>query len=88
MSLTKKTNPTNCVVLDQVIAGRKMESCKVAIVLTIYIMATLAFSHCCVTESFVEEVAAIPPTPMESAGVHFRNPGVYVAIAFVVDCFI
>nr|KYP49664.1 hypothetical protein KK1_028636 [Cajanus cajan] len=64
-----------------------MESCKVAIVLTIYIMAMLVFVHSCVAESVVEDVAAIPPTPMESAGVHLCAPAVFVAIASVVAWF-
>ncbi|TKY59660.1 hypothetical protein E2542_SST16752 [Spatholobus suberectus] len=56
-----------------------MESCKIAMVLTIYIMAILVFAHCFVAEN----VAAIPPAPMESAGVNLCAPAVFVAIAFV-----
>ncbi|KAG5154849.1 hypothetical protein JHK82_012818 [Glycine max] len=75
------------VVLDQVIAGRKMESCKIAILLTIYIMAMLVFAHCCVAENVAEDVAAIPPAPMESAGVHLCASAVFLATAFVVARF-
>lgn len=70
------------------IAGRKMmECCKIAIVLTIYIMAMLVFAHCCVAENVAEDVAAIPPTPMESAGVHLCASAVFVVTAFVVAMF-
>ncbi|KAG5040701.1 hypothetical protein JHK85_013177 [Glycine max] len=61
-----------------------MESCKIAILLTIYIMAMLVFAHCCVAENVAEDVAAIPPAPMESAGVHLCASAVFLATAFVV----
>ncbi|RDX77407.1 hypothetical protein CR513_42479, partial [Mucuna pruriens] len=60
-----------------------MDRCKIAIVLTICIMAALIFAHCCVAENVAEDVAAIPPTPMEGSGVHLCAPAVFVAIAFV-----
>ncbi|KAL5187825.1 hypothetical protein HKD37_05G013434 [Glycine soja] len=81
------TSTSQLVVLDQVIAGRKMESCKIAILLTIYIMAMLVFAHCCVAENVAEDVAAIPPAPMESAGVHLCASAVFLATAFVVARF-
>lgn len=64
-----------------------MESCKIAIELTICIMAVFVFAHCIVAENVAEDVAAIPPAPMESAGVHLCVPAVFVAIGFVVARF-
>ncbi|QCD83853.1 hypothetical protein DEO72_LG2g4201 [Vigna unguiculata] len=67
--------------------GKKMESCRTAIVLTFCIMAMLVFGHCCVAENVVEDVAAIPPAPMESAGVHLCAQAAFVVFAFVVARF-
>ncbi|KAK7319280.1 hypothetical protein RJT34_03999 [Clitoria ternatea] len=65
----------------------KMDTCRVAIVFTIYMMAVLVSAHCFVAESVAEDVAAIPPTPMESGGVHLGAPDAFVVIAFVVAWF-
>jgi len=64
-----------------------MESCNTVVVRTFYIMAVLVFAHCCVAENVVEDVAAIPPAPMESAGVHISAQAVFVVFAFVVARF-
>ncbi|KAK7399784.1 hypothetical protein VNO78_10975 [Psophocarpus tetragonolobus] len=66
-----------------------MESCRIAMVvpLTIYIMAILVSYHCCVAENVAEDVTAIPPAPMEGAGVYLCAPLVFVVIAFVVASF-
>ncbi|CAJ2634671.1 unnamed protein product [Trifolium pratense] len=66
-----------------------METCRVAIVFTIFIMAILVSAPCGFAESVAEDVAAIPPTPMESKGV--VNLGVsptLAVITFVVTWFI
>ncbi|KAK7319276.1 hypothetical protein RJT34_03995 [Clitoria ternatea] len=60
-----------------------MDTCRVAIVFTIYMMAVLISAHCFVAESVAEDVAAIPPTPMESGGGHLGAPDAFVVIAFV-----
>ncbi|CAJ1935784.1 unnamed protein product [Sphenostylis stenocarpa] len=78
------TNTSQLVVIYQVMAGRKLESCKTDIVLTFYIIAMLVFVHSCVAENVVEDVAAIPPAPMESSGVHLCAQAVFVVFAFVI----
>ncbi|MCI20292.1 hypothetical protein A2U01_0041454 [Trifolium medium] len=66
-----------------------MEACRVAIVFTIFIMAILVSPRCGFAESVAEDVAAIPPTPMESTGgVHLGVSATLAVIAFVVTWFI
>ena len=65
-----------------------MKTFRVVTVFTIYVMAMLVCAHCGVAESVVEDVAAIPPTPMESAGVHHGAPVALAVIAFAVAWFI
>ncbi|KAL5065169.1 hypothetical protein RYX36_026906 [Vicia faba] len=67
-----------------------MESCRIAMVFTIFIMTILVFTRCGFAESVAEDdVAAIPPTPMESRGVHIGVSSTTLAfIAFVATCFI
>jgi len=81
------TDTAQLVVIHQVMDGTKMESCKTVLVLTFYIMAMLVFAQCCVAENVVEDVAAIPPAPMESAGVQLCAQAVFVVFAFVVARF-
>ncbi|MED6192333.1 hypothetical protein PIB30_009142 [Stylosanthes scabra] len=78
-------------VLDQVCdLTEKMESFRVFMAFTIYVMAMmfLVCAHCGVAESVVEDVAAIPPTPMESAGVYHGAQAVLGVAAFAVAWFI
>ncbi|KAJ1387338.1 hypothetical protein SESBI_40079 [Sesbania bispinosa] len=51
-------------------------------------MAIMVSAHCSLAKSVVEDVAAIPPTPMESTGVHLGAPAAFAVIAFVVAWFI
>ncbi|KAK7359626.1 hypothetical protein VNO77_01588 [Canavalia gladiata] len=54
----------------------------IAALFTIYIMAMLISARRHVAD-VAEDIAAIPPTPMESAGVHLGAPSLLVVIAFV-----
>lgn len=60
----------------------------IAIVFTIFIMTILAFAKCGFAESVAEDVAAIPPAPMESAGVHLGVSATLAVAAFVATWFI
>ncbi|RYR17320.1 hypothetical protein Ahy_B03g062088 [Arachis hypogaea] len=67
-----------------------MEAFRVAVVFTIYVMAMLFLvcAHCGVAERVVEDVTAIPPTPMESAGVYHSAEAALGVAAFAVAWFI
>ncbi|KAE9603287.1 hypothetical protein Lal_00008229 [Lupinus albus] len=66
-----------------------MKTCKIMMLLfTIYILATLVSGHSVMAESVVEDVAAIPPTPMESAGLHHGVSAAFSVMAIVVAWFI
>lgn len=70
-----------------------METCRVPIVFTIFIVTILVYARCGFAESVAEDdVAAIPPTPMESTGVHIGVDGVsstiLAVVAFVATCVI
>ncbi|OIW21753.1 hypothetical protein TanjilG_09175 [Lupinus angustifolius] len=66
-----------------------MKTCKITMLLfSVYILATLVSGHSGLAESVVEDVAAIPPTPMESAGLHHGASAVFSAMVVVVAWFI
>jgi hypothetical protein len=66
-----------------------METCRVTIVFTIFIMVILVSARGGFAESVAEDVTAIPPTPMESTGgVHLGVSTTLAVIAFVVTWFI
>lgn len=65
-----------------------MKTSRITLLFTINILAILVSAHYGVAENVVEDVAAIPPTPMISAGVHLGAPAALVVIAFVVAWFI
>ena len=66
-----------------------METCRVAIVFTTFIMTILVFAKCGFAESVAEDVAAIPPAPMESTGgAHLGVSATLAVAAFVATWFI
>jgi hypothetical protein len=66
-----------------------METCRVTIVFTIFIMVILVSARGGFAESVAEDVVtAIPPAPMESTGVHLGVSATLAVIPLVVTWFI
>ncbi|KAI4298250.1 hypothetical protein L6164_031831 [Bauhinia variegata] len=65
-----------------------METCKMALVFAVYVMAMLVSANYGVAVNVRNDATAIPPTPMESSAVSPSAPAALAVIAFLVAWFI